>query len=111
MNRKREVLMDADIIPPDVPRVAIGRFKSGHAALAFQTPIRTILIELHSCHQLSLAALMSFPAAHVMAARDDAGLDAFGHPRAHDEITNLSFHAHEIASAHAEFRRMTRMQP
>ena len=54
---------------------------------------------------------MSFPAAHMMAARDDAGLDAFGHPSAHDEVANLSFHPHEIASAHAEFRRVTGMQP
>src|ERR1041384_2327016 len=54
---------------------------------------------------------MSFPASPVMAARDDAGLDAFGQPRADHEVTNLGLHAHEIASAHAEFRRMTRVQP
>jgi len=32
-----------------------------------------------------------------MAARDDAGLDAFGHPRAHDEIARLGLDSDEIA--------------
>src|SRR2546423_11129086 len=54
---------------------------------------------------------MNFPSPHVMTARDDAGLDAFSHPGAHDEISNLSFDPHQIACAYAESGRMTRVQP
>ena len=46
-----------------------------------------------------------------MTAGDDARSNAFRHPGAHDEVTNLSFHAHQIAGAHAEFRRMAGMKP
>src|SRR6266850_2228815 len=46
-----------------------------------------------------------------MAARHDSGLDAFGHPGAHDEISNLSFHAHQISRADPEFHRVAGVQP
>ena len=69
------------------------------------------MIERHRGHQLTLPVFVDFPAAHVMTAGDDAGFDSFGHPGAHHKVTNLSFHAHQIAGAHAEFRRMARVQP
>ena len=39
------------------------------------------------------------------------GLNSFRHPGAHDEVTNLSFHAHQIAGAHAELCRVARVNP
>src|SRR5258708_35366228 len=54
---------------------------------------------------------MRLPTAHVMAARDDAGLNAFSHPRFHYKVTNLSFHPDEITRAHAQGLCVGRMQP
>jgi len=54
---------------------------------------------------------MNFPTAHVMAARDDPGLDSFGHPRAHYKISNFCFDTDQVAGTQAKFGRMTGMQP
>ena len=47
----------------------------------------------------------------MMTASDDAGLDAFGDPGAHDEVSNLSLDAHQVAGFHVKLCRMARMQP
>src|SRR5256885_17074976 len=69
------------------------------------------MIESHCGHQLLLAILMNFPASHVMTAGDDARLNTFSYPGAHDEVSNFSFDTHQITGAHAEPACMTCMQP
>src|ERR1700736_6684754 len=69
------------------------------------------MIQADCGHQLTLAIFMDLPSPHVMTARDDAGFNAFGHPGAYDEVANLSFDAHQIACAYAEFGRVARVQP
>src|SRR6266566_1407633 len=103
--------MDADIVPPNAQSVGVTRFIWPRATFPFQAPFVAIMIQPDRGHQLLLSVLMNFPSPHVMAAGHDAGLDAFGHPRAHDEISNFSLDAHQIAGAHTERGRMTRVQP
>src|SRR5258707_14613663 len=54
---------------------------------------------------------MGLPTPHVVTARDYARLDAFGYPGLDDEITNLSFHPHQVAGPHAQPGRITCVQP
>src|SRR5215218_8659925 len=46
-----------------------------------------------------------------MTTRNDAGPNAFRHPRRHDVITDLSFDAYEIACTNTELRRVRGMDP
>jgi hypothetical protein len=91
--------------------VLVARFIRADAGFAFQAPTVAVVIEFDGGHHLFLTRLMNFPTAHVMAAGDNSRLDAFRHPRAHDEISDLSFDADQIAGTHAEFRGVTRVQP
>src|SRR5437660_8661406 len=102
MNGESQVLMNSDVVPPDAQSVGITRFVRSSAAFAFQTPFAAFVIESYRGHHLFLSVLVRLPAAHVMTARDDARFDSFSDPGAHDEISNLSFDAHEIAGSHAE---------
>src|SRR5205823_12727437 len=111
MNGESQVLMNSDVVPPDAQSVGIARFVRSGAAFAFQSPLIAFVIQSYRGHHLFLSVLVNFPAAHMMTARDDARFDSFGDPRAHDEISNLSFDAHEIAGAHAELCCVARVQP
>ena len=46
-----------------------------------------------------------------MTTRHDARSNSLRHPRRDDEITDLSFDAHEIAGANAQFLRVARVNP
>src|SRR5437870_2521873 len=105
MNGKGQVLMNSDVVPPDAQSVGIARFVRPGAAFALQSPLIAFVIESYRGHHLFLSVLVRLPAAHVMTARDDARLNSFSDPGAHDEISNLSFDAHEIAGSHAALLR------
>src|SRR3989454_2125475 len=111
MNGKGQVLMNSDVVPPDAQSVGITRFVRSGATLAFQSPFAAFVIESYRGHHLFLSVLVRLPAAHVMTACHDARLNSFSDPGAHDEISNLSFDAHEIAGAHAELCGVARVQP
>ena len=111
MNGEGQVLMNSDVVPPDAQSVGIARFVRSGAAFAFQSPLIAFVIESYRGHHLFLSVLVRLPAAHVMTARDDARFDSFGHPGAHDEISNLGLDAHQVASSHTELCRVARMQP
>src|SRR5438105_1854916 len=111
MNRKSQVLMNADVVPPNAQSIFVARLIRSGALFTSHSPTVVLMIQSHRRHQLLLSGLMNFPAAHVMAARDDAGLDAFRNPGAHDKISNLSFDADQIAGPNPEPLRMRRMQP
>src|SRR5439155_14424658 len=111
MNGKGQVLMNSDVVPPDAQSVGIARFVRPGAAFALQSPLIAFVIESYRGHHLFLSVLVRLPAAHMMTARDDARFDSFGYPGAHDEITNLSFDAHQIAGSQAQVRGMAGMQP
>src|SRR5437016_1765805 len=111
MNGESQVLMNSDVVPPDAQSVGIARFVGSGAAFAFQAPLIAFVIESYRGHHLFLSVLVRLPAAHVMAAGYDARFDSFGHPGAHDEISNLGLDAHQIAGSHAQLRGMAGMQP
>ena len=112
MDRKSQVLMHAYIAPPDTQRVWIARLVRACAIFAFQVPTS---FRCESSFTVAIICrwplLMHFPTSHVMTTSNDAGPNSFRHPRAHDEVTNLSFHAHEIAGAHVKLCGMARVNP
>src|SRR6267142_2487922 len=75
------------------------------------------MIKLDCGHQLALALgslpvlISHLPAPHVMATGNDARPNPLGYPRAHDVVTNLSLYTQQIASANAEFRSMSSVNP
>src|SRR5262249_37749393 len=81
------------------------------AGFAFQAPFVAFVIESHCGHELPLAILMNLPTTHVMTAGDDAGLDSFRDPGAHDEVSNLSFYSNQITGSQAQPGRVTGVQP
>src|SRR5437016_4752307 len=111
MNGESQVLMNSDVVPPDTQSVGITRFVRSGAAFAFQSPLIAFVIQSYRGHHLFLSVLVRLPTAHVMTARDDARFNSFSDPGANDEISNLSFDAHQIAGSHAQLRGMARMQP
>src|SRR5215213_77744 len=94
MNWKRHVLVHARLLPPDPQRVSVARLVWRNTLLALQTPFRSVLFQLHGRHQLSLALISQFPAAHVMAAGDDSRSNSFSDPSGHDVVADLRFDAH-----------------
>ena len=111
MNRKSHVLMHAHIVPPDAQRVRIARLVWLGAFLAFQSPLRSLVIEFHRRHQLALALRQSVSSGPCDDCRRRCPVEFLRSPTPHDEISNLSFHAHQIAGAHAELRRVGRVHP
>src|SRR6185295_17449344 len=111
MHREGQVLMDTDIVPPNAQCVFVARLIRTGARFAFQAPAIVLMVQPDRGHQLLLAGLVNFPAAHVMTTGDDARLDSFGHPRAYHEISNLSLDANQIACAYTEPAGMTGMKP
>src|SRR2546422_6282287 len=110
MNGESQILMDSDVIPPDAQGVGITRFVRSGATLAFQSPLIAFVIQSYRGHHLFLSVLVRLPAAHMMTARDDARFNSFSDPGTHDEISNLSFDAHQIAGSHAELCCVARVQ-
>lgn len=100
MHWEGQVLVNADISPPDAQGVGVCGFVGRNAACAFQAPLIRVVFEADGRHHLPLAFVREFPASHVMAARDDAGPYAFGHPGADDEVADFGFDAHQLARPH-----------
>src|SRR2546423_347689 len=101
MHRESEVLVNADIVPPNAQGILVIRFIWLDATLTPQRPSIAFMIEPHGRHQLLLPILMNFPTPHVVTTGDDPGFDSFSNPCTHNEVTNFSFHADQIAGAQA----------
>ena len=86
---------------PEAYRKACCRYRR-RAGFAGHAPLAIVMIQSHCRHQLTLAILMDLPATHVMAARDNSRLDTFGHPGAHNEVTDFGFDPYQVARAYAE---------
>src|SRR5262249_53423973 len=96
MDGEDEVLVDAGVGPPDPPGVGIGRVVGSDPGAAAQRPAAPVVFERDGRHQLPLSLLARLPAAHVVAARDDARADALGHPRLDDEMADLALDTDEL---------------
>src|SRR3954470_13479074 len=103
--------MHAHVRPPDALGVGVTRLVRGDTFFSLQPPTTSPVVQRDGRHQLPLSLLGQLPTPHVVTAGDDSGADAFGDPRADDEIADLGFHPDEVAGPHAEARGVTGMNP
>src|SRR5947199_10314832 len=66
MNREGQVLVHADIVPPDSQSIGIAGFVWFGAALALQSPLVAFMVESHGRPQLFLSVLMNLPVSQRM---------------------------------------------
>src|SRR5579872_3075679 len=111
MYGKGEVLMHADIGPPNAVGVGVRRFVWHEERCAFHRPLGIVPAELDGRHQLTLSGIPELPATHVMAARYHARFDSFRNPRFDDEISALRCYANEIATLNRKSLCVLRMNP
>src|SRR5918992_1176529 len=104
MDGKSEVLMHADVAPPDPPCVWIARVVGLHPALTTHAPFVTGMVEADGCHDLPLTGIGKFPPPHVVAAGDDAGADALRDPGLDDEVADLCLDPNQCAGLDTEAR-------
>ena len=71
------------------------------------------VLQIHQRRRPALAALIfvQAPTADMMRARDDTGLDPFGHPNFVDEVTDLRMDFEQIAGLDVEILGIFRIDP
>src|SRR3954453_3852461 len=112
MDGKGQVLVHANICPPDSLSVGVAGTIRFDTLFACQAPLFLLVVQRYRSHKLPLpVSAGEFPPAHMMAACNYARSDALCYPGLYDKVTNLSFNAHQVTSLDSELFGMARMNP
>src|SRR5271155_2976633 len=114
LHGKRQVLMDAGVLPPDSFGIGIFARKRLDAVDLSHHPLAGLkLAEVDERRGPSLAAqfFAQTPSSEVMRAGGDAGADALGDPYLVDEVANLGVDLEQVAGGDAEARRILGVDP
>ena len=105
MDGMGQILMHADILPPDAAGVRVERFPGAAAFEDVQPVFTAILAQFRQIRhaRADTRVILQPPAAQMVAHRYDTWLDTFCHPNFVHEVADFRFHANQIAGndAHA----------
>jgi hypothetical protein len=111
MDRERQVLVHANVAPPDLQRVGIRALEGLDPFDPLHGPPLVGAREVDGRHHLPLSRVTHLPTTHVMTARHHAWPNALGHPRLDDEVADGGFYSHEAAGGEPEARGVGRVDP